>query len=208
MGDGVEQQQWTAGSTALVAMVPEADPLVAGARGQYDPAAAAGVPAHVTVLYPFLPADQVDDGVRAALRALFAGHQPFELDFAGFGRFPDLLWLAPEPDRPLRALTAAVEAGWPQAPAYGGRFEPVPHLTIAGGQPQETYEALARALAPGLPLHSRVTEASLVVHDGLRWQLRETFLLGGEPGGLGAAVEAAGDSASGSASSGPAPTGR
>jgi 2'-5' RNA ligase len=187
MSDGVEQH-WTAGSTALVAMAPAADPLVGEARRKYDPAATAGVPAHVTVLYPFLPAGEIDSGVLAELRTLFAGHEPFELDFKEFGRFPDLLWLAPEPDGPLRALTSAVEARWPQAPAYGGRYEPVPHLTIAMGQPQETLAALERELAPGLPLHARITGVHLVVNDdGERWRLRETFALGAAP--VGATAE-------------------
>jgi hypothetical protein len=72
---------------------------------------------------PFLPAERIDAGVLTELRALFAGHGTFALDFAEFGRFPELLWLAPVPDAPVRALTAAVEARWPGAPPYGGRFD-------------------------------------------------------------------------------------
>jgi hypothetical protein len=37
--------------SALV--VPEAEPLVKPFRDRYDPSAAAGVPAHITLLYPF-----------------------------------------------------------------------------------------------------------------------------------------------------------
>lgn len=170
------------GTTALLVTVPEADPLVGGARRRYDPSAGAGVPAHVTVLYPFLPADRIDDGVTVELRALFAAREPFTLAFTGFGRFPDLLWLAPEPDAPLRALTAAVEARWPEAPPYGGEYgDPVPHLTVAGGQPQEVYEALEREFRGGLPLRTRVAGVHLVVNDGVRWRLRETFPLAGHP---------------------------
>ena len=44
-----------AGQTALVVAVPSAEPVVARLRASYDVAAAYGVPAHVTVLYPFLP---------------------------------------------------------------------------------------------------------------------------------------------------------
>jgi hypothetical protein len=38
------------GQTALIAKVPDAEPLVSSWRRQFDTAAAAGVPAHVTVL--------------------------------------------------------------------------------------------------------------------------------------------------------------
>lgn len=172
------------GTTALLITVPEADPLVSGARKKYDPSAGAGVPAHVTVLYPFLPVERIDDAVTAELRALFAAQEPFALDFTGFGRFPDLLWLAPQPDAPLRALTAAVEARWPQAPPYRGEYgDPVPHLTVAGGQPQEVYEALEREIGSALPLRAGVTGVHLVVNDGVRWRLRETFPLAGGIGG-------------------------
>ncbi|WP_079312549.1 hypothetical protein [Microbispora sp. GKU 823] len=41
--------------TALVVEVPSAEPLVRGLRERYDSFAAYGMPAHVTVLYPFLP---------------------------------------------------------------------------------------------------------------------------------------------------------
>jgi hypothetical protein len=73
---------------------------------------------------------------------------------------------------------AAVEARWPQAPPYGGAFnDPTPHLTIAGGQREETYEALEREFAAGLPLRTRVAGVRLVVFDDDRWNLRETFPL-------------------------------
>ena len=178
MDDGAGHT-WSAGRTALLITVPEADPLVTGVREKYDPGARNGVPAHVTVLYPFLPAERIDGGVLVALRELFTGHQPFELDFTAFGRFPDLLWLAPEPQAPLRALTAAVTQRWPDVPPYGGAFgDAAPHLSVASGRTQETYEAVEREFTAGLPLRTRVAGVHLAVSDGERWRLRETFPLG------------------------------
>ena len=52
----------------LIITVPEADELVGGAREKYDPVAGRGIPAHVTVLYPYLPAGRIDDGLVAELR--------------------------------------------------------------------------------------------------------------------------------------------
>lgn len=166
-------------------MVPEADPVVGGARQRYDPAAAEGVPAHLSVLYPFLPAERVDTGVLAALRELFAGHEPFEVRFPRFGRFPDLLWLAPEPDGSVRALTASVAARWPEAPPYGGAFgDPAPHLTVAHRQPEEVYAAVEKECADALALlRTRVAEVHLVVFDGVRWGRRAAFRLGGDGSG-------------------------
>ena len=39
--------------SALVVLVPEAEVVVKSFRDQYDPLAANGCPAHVTLLYPF-----------------------------------------------------------------------------------------------------------------------------------------------------------
>ena len=59
--------------SAVLLAVPEAEPLVHEWRAVGDPSAAHGVPAHVTLLYPFLPSDQLDDGVIAELAWFFKG---------------------------------------------------------------------------------------------------------------------------------------
>ena len=45
--------------SALVVVVPEAEQLVGPFREKYDPSAAAGMPPHITLLYPFKPPDAV-----------------------------------------------------------------------------------------------------------------------------------------------------
>jgi hypothetical protein len=110
---------------------------------------------------------------------VFAERDTFELGFARFGRFPEALRLAPEPDGPVRALTGAVEARWPEAPPYGGAFDAVPHLTVAGDQSQETYAAIERELAPGLPLRTFAARVQLVVCDGRRRHHRASLALRG-----------------------------
>ncbi|HEY5833797.1 2'-5' RNA ligase family protein [Streptomyces sp.] len=189
MTDG-EAARWAPDETVLLIAVPEAEPLMGGTRERYGPEAEDGIPAHVTVLYPFLPAGRIDAGVLADLRDLFAGHEPFGLTFTGFGRFPEVLWPAPEPDGPVRALTAAVTARWPEAPPYGGAYDdPVPHLTVAHKQPEATYAAVEREFAPGLPLRAGVTEVRLMVREGVRWHHRASFPLrgGGGRNGVGPA---------------------
>src|SRR5688572_163051 len=48
--------------TALICRVPEAERYIAHYRERYDPPARRNVPAHVTVLYPFMPPGDIDDG--------------------------------------------------------------------------------------------------------------------------------------------------
>ncbi|NYV76495.1 2'-5' RNA ligase family protein, partial [Streptomyces sp. UH6] len=135
--------------------------------------------AHATVLFPFLHRERVDDGVRAALAEEFAAHPPFALRFAGCARFPGVLWLRPEPDGPLRALTAAVTARWPEQAPYGGLFGDLdPHVTVANTGSAAQHDLIEAALAPALPLTERVTAVDLVVFDGRRWRGRTRFPLG------------------------------
>jgi hypothetical protein len=66
--------------SALVAPVPAAEALVGAFRDLYDPGAAVGVPAHVTILYPFKPPDAIDEVVHDDLRRCFGRLKAF--DFA------------------------------------------------------------------------------------------------------------------------------
>ncbi|MDX3234615.1 2'-5' RNA ligase family protein [Streptomyces sp. ME03-5709C] len=92
------------------------------------------MPAHVTLLFPFLEASRVDSDVCAAVDAVIGRHRSFEIRFEHCGRWPGVLCLVPRPDMPLRRLTEAIADRWPEAPSFGGRFDDVvPHLTVAQG---------------------------------------------------------------------------
>lgn len=167
------------GTTALSVLVPTVDPLVREWRARYDTSARHGGTAHLTVLFPFLHRSRTDHGARTALGRIFAGHAPFELCFARCARFPGVLYLVPEPDEPLRALTKAVVARWPEQQPYGGVLgDPDPHLTVANtGTPAE-HDMVEADLTDRLPVTARVSEVGLVVHDGARWREWLSFPLG------------------------------
>ncbi|MEY2233848.1 MULTISPECIES: 2'-5' RNA ligase family protein [Streptomyces] len=168
-----------AGQTGLIVRIPEAEPAVRGWRERLDPSAQAGVPAHVTVLFPFLDESRIDTLVHSALADVLGGHQAFDLRFARCGRLPEVLYLVPEPDTQLRQLTEAIAARWPEAPPYGGRFvEIVPHLTVAQGQESAVLEEIEAGVAGGLPFTSHVASVELMVYDGVKWQERASFALG------------------------------
>ncbi|WP_329417079.1 2'-5' RNA ligase family protein [Streptomyces sp. NBC_01268] len=168
-----------AGQTGLIVRIPEAEPAVRGWRERLDPSARAGVPAHVTVLFPFLDESRIDALVYSALASVLGSHQTFDLRFERCGRLPGVLYLVPEPDTQLRQLTEAIADRWPEAPPYGGRFaEVVPHLTIAQGQEDVVLEEIEADLASRLPFTSQVSSVELIVHDGTKWQERASFALG------------------------------
>ena len=165
--------------SALYLEIRAAEPLVAGHRLRWD-AASAVVPAHVTVLYPFLnPADITDD-VDAELARIAADVAPIDVRFERVGRFTDVVWLAPEPVEPIAALTAAVAARWPDHPPYGGAFqEVIHHLTVADGAPSDVLDRLAAELPGGLPIAERVETLTLGAREAGTWTVRRRYALGG-----------------------------
>lgn len=166
-----ESSRYRAGETALLATVAEVEPLVGHWRHRFDASAAAGLPAHVTVLFPFLDIGLVSDAVLGDLATLVAGHPPFTVRFTECRRFPDVLYLAPTPAKPLLALTETVVARWPQVPPYGGLFaEVIPHLTVAEGQPPQVLDDVEAALTTQLPATAVISSVGLFVSDGERWR--------------------------------------
>jgi 2'-5' RNA ligase len=150
--------------SAVLVAVPEADDILSRFRARLDRSAAWGVPAHVTVLYPFVHPDRLDPTVLDRLAAAVGSVPAFDVTLARLSWFgDDRLWLAPEPDHPFRALTAAVWRQFPDHPPYGGIHEdPIPHLTVGHDAPAEVLEEAADAIRPLLPIQARVTRALLM----------------------------------------------
>jgi 2'-5' RNA ligase len=107
----------SAEQSALVVTVPNAEPTVASLRARLDSRAALGVPAHITILYPFMAPAQLSTVVVAELSGLFGSSEQFEITLASIGWFGrEVLYLRPEPDEPLRQLTALLNQRWPNWP--------------------------------------------------------------------------------------------
>ncbi len=167
------------GQTVLIATVPEVEPLVRSWREQFDPAAAGGVPAHVTILAPFLDRSAIDASAVAELQQIFSRHRSFSVEFQECRRFAGVLYLAPVPDSHFRALTEAVAARWPEAPPYGGQFEDVvPHLTVALGQEPMVFDRIEAALSRGLPIGANVSAVELLTFTGEHLDRGNLFQLG------------------------------
>jgi 2'-5' RNA ligase superfamily len=175
-------QAW--GDSALVVPIPEAEPVVGRLRLEHDVVAARGVPAHVTVLFPFVPTPRIDASVHARLRALFGTLPGFDYRFERVGRFgATTVYLAPEPARAFSALTDAVAACWPEHPPYGGAHaEVIPHLTVGDQLPDGVADHLVgevrRALARHGPVTGTASEISLMTEDAsARWSVSERYPL-------------------------------
>src|SRR5687768_3155460 len=105
--------------TALIIAVPQAEPAVSHHRATLDSAAADGVPAHITVLYPFLPLDQIGAAVLSQLSRLFTAYPRMNFTLARTAWFGQtVVYLEPQPAAPFRDLTAAVWQAFPGYPPY------------------------------------------------------------------------------------------
>jgi 2'-5' RNA ligase len=169
--------------SALVVLVPAAESLVRPFRDRYDPSAALGVPAHITLLYPFKPPEQIDGAVITRLHEGFARFAPIIFSLASISRFPDVIYLAPDPAEPFRELTRAIWSWFPETPPYGGKWpDIVPHLSIASiadeHELQRIAEELARASRDVLPISAAANEVTLLEQRGDRWNIRTAFRLG------------------------------
>jgi hypothetical protein len=70
------------GQTGLVIPVPAADALLASVGARYPGTVREGVPAHVSLLYPFVAATELDERVTCALGELLVEQAPMPVQFA------------------------------------------------------------------------------------------------------------------------------
>ncbi|MFI5046542.1 MAG: 2'-5' RNA ligase family protein [Acidimicrobiia bacterium] len=178
--------------SGLVVPVPSATAAVAPWRERLDLVGKVhGVPAHVTVLYPFVPPDEIGPDDLHTLAEMFAAAAPFDfvLDrVAWFGE--SVVYLAPTPTEPFVTLTRRVVEQYPAHLPYAGAFDDVtPHLTVGDRGTYAELQDAAAAVAPSLPIAARATDVWLMVGttsadsttprgDG-GWRVRARFPLGG-----------------------------
>ena len=164
------------GVIVRIRLPPELEEL----RQRHDPVAPTGVPAHVTVLFPFLVTSDLTPAVRRCVAGVARQVRPFDVRFERTGRFPNVLWLRPEPAGPFIELTKRVAAAFPDHPPYEGAHDDiVPHLTL-GIADDHVIERLDRKVAPaGVTFRRRVQALEVIAEDAEdRWHARWRLPLG------------------------------
>ena len=170
--------------TALFVEVP-VDARVDEFRQRHLAATVArGLPAHVTVLFPFAAATGIDARLLADAAEHFGSISAFSAELTRVERFDAHVWLAPEPRDRFTALLTETYARFSELPPYGDAFaEAVPHLTIAEVRPWESVEPLVQQaeheLGAGLPFRFEVDRVALFeeLADGT-WRQADSFGLG------------------------------
>ncbi|MEV6732780.1 MULTISPECIES: 2'-5' RNA ligase family protein [unclassified Streptomyces] len=163
--------------------MPDAAPLL-DAAWRIDPALVRrGLPAHVSLLYPFVPESALTGQDEKAVRSLAASFPTADLLLEELVTAPGFVAVTvPE----LQPIVDAFRAQWPGLRPYRGRFgaRPAAHVTIAMGADNPTAAAQVRtAIDSLLPLRTRTAAVQLAVLTEEGWQSRFTAPLG-VPDGL------------------------
>jgi 2'-5' RNA ligase len=164
--------------SAIIVPVPEVEPIVAPLRLLYDRTTHLGVPAHITLLYPFSPPQAVA-GEIDTLRDVCTSIAAFPFSFTGVRRFPATAYLHPDkPEAFVHIIKTLVEV-WPHYKPYDGAFpDIIPHLTVADKVDTAALSAVEDTLRGKLPIKCVAREIWLLTSDdGGMWSRRALFPL-------------------------------
>lgn len=168
--------------SALIIEVPEAEAAVGRYRERFDANALLGIPAHITVIAPFMAPRMMDAPVLTQLGQLFANVSPFQFRLYRTDWFSDrVLWLAPGDPGPFRDLTLRVFQEFPAFPPFGGKHDVVvPHLTVGYGHSLTGLCAAEEAIQDSLPIDAHAVAVTLMTEQsaGGSWTKTATFILG------------------------------
>jgi hypothetical protein len=166
--------------SAILIPVHDADAVVAPFRLEHDPVATAGVPAHITLIVPWLPPVEIGPAELDELAECLAPVDAFDFLLSRvrwFGR--RVLWLAPEPARPFLDLVHLLSDRF-GTPPYEDEFdEVVPHLTVGHASDGAELGGVADQLAAKLPIKCRADQVWVMVGDGQTWSATQKLNLGG-----------------------------
>jgi 2'-5' RNA ligase len=156
----------TLSSTLMIVAPHEVQAIAVPILRQYAPETLIRVPAHITILYPFVPVEQLDEASEI-LRQVCANIVPFDITLSGFASFPGVVFMKITDPQAIRNLFHHIFAAFPNYPPYGGRFgnELNPHMTVA----EFTNEARQQA-------------SKMPAYDPISFQATRIHVMYGQPG--------------------------
>jgi len=141
---------------ALLLITPAAEPLVGSWRADHDWAATSGIPAHVTIRFPFLPPAEWEAAREGSGLARFL---PLPVTLARLEDRPGALVIVVAPDVGLRRMTEAAGTAWPHLPPHrDNRSDLAYHVTVVRTADASVRAAAWEAIEPHLPLEVQGTE--------------------------------------------------
>ena len=171
--------------SAIIIPFVEVDDVVDAWRKLLDPAQVRGIPAHVTVLFPFVHPKELSTEILDILDAHFSRISTFNVVFDSTAWFEDrVVYLEPKPEQQFRTMAKQLLSVFPSCIPYGGKFaDPIPHLTLGDGAPLESLLKAEEDVRASFPIETQAKEAWLMT-GGMgpsSWSLRQRFPFGDEP---------------------------
>lgn len=165
--------------SAIIVPVLEAEPIVAPLRLQHDKSARLGMPAHITLLYPFHPPHMAEGEIKD-LTEVFSTIPAFEFSLIEVRCFPRTAYLHPNKPELFIGIVGRLLEKWPDCPPYKGAFaEIIPHLTVADRASADTLDMVQRQLINHLPITCAAREARLIFSDNIGlWSTKAHLPLG------------------------------
>ena len=172
--------------TAIIVPVDPAEEIVGGWRREHTPSGSKGMQAHVTLLAPFTPPEQLTADRMREVRDVLEDFQPFDFELPR-AAYLDLgsrrvLYLQPEPAQPFVDLISAVVSRFPAHPPYGDScLRPLAHLTVATSADDALLAAIENAVQRKLPISAKATEGWIVEYGQGGCRIRSRIRLNGAP---------------------------
>lgn len=172
---GVDREPSDTSALILRVQLP---PALEVFRQAHHAAGREGLPAHATLLYPFLRPEDLSGHETALLRSVVAAHATLRVRLSGPASWPDALFARVEPEGPIRALQDDLQRLYPDLPIYGGAFPFVPHVTIADGEPARSPDLASHDAWSALPVEVEADTVDLIARDEHGWRHHRRFRLG------------------------------
>ena len=167
--------------SALVVEVPESEPIVGSLRDSFDAVSKLGMPAHITILYPFIKPSDIHSNDLDRIGRLIYGFTEFCFSLKSVGRFPETTYLKPTPEEPFIEMTEVIYKSYPLFPPFGGIHDTViPHLTVSNGN-SSTADIVEKELNDALSMNGDINscckEIVLMSNQSGRWERMNEFML-------------------------------
>ncbi len=169
-------------TTGIVIFAPhEVQAVAVPIMRLYAPDSLIRVPAHITLMFPFVPYERLDAAAQI-IQSICANIEPFEITLASYGQFPGAVFMQPTDPEPIKAVFRKFYAAFPECPPYGGAFgdDIHPHVTV--GEFKNPDQQSAAQLPEYAPITFRAERLHLIydVYDApLLWLTHSVIALGG-----------------------------
>jgi 2'-5' RNA ligase len=170
-------------STAVVIFAPhEVQAIAVPILRQYALDSLIRVPPHITLMFPFVPFEQLDSAAQT-IKSISTDIRPFDVTLSSYDQFPGVIFMQPANPEPIKAVFKQIYDAFPLYPPYGGAFgnDLHPHVTV--GEFKNEAEQRAVWLPDYAPITFRAERVHLIygIHrEPFPWLTHSVIAFGGK----------------------------